>query len=97
MSQIRSLLGGTATRYSGGITFRWKPGAVAVEFLNGRKQIIEYKLDSEHYVFISRIVRRGVVEEIGRERLGRDILSWNRSTDVVTFRFTKRGGLEGYI
>ena len=22
---------------------------------------------------------------------------WNRSTDVVTFRFDRRGGLEGYI
>ena len=67
MSQIRSLLGGTVTRYSGGITSRWDPEAVTVEFLNGRKQIIVYRIEGEHYVFTSRIVRRGVVDEIGRE------------------------------
>jgi hypothetical protein len=70
---------------------------VTVEFLNGRKQVIEYRIEGEHYVFTSRIVRRGVVDEIGWERLARDILLWNRSTDVVTFRFNKKGGLEGYI
>src|SRR5215213_2773514 len=85
VSRIRSLLGGTVTRYSGGITFRWGPGAVTAEFLNGRKQTLEYRVDGEHYVFTTRVVRRGVVEEIGRERLARDILLWNRSTDVVTF------------
>jgi len=95
--QIKALLGGTVTRYSGEITFRWELGAVTVEFLNRRKQMIEYISDGEHYVFTSRIVGRGVVEVIGRERLARDILLWNRSTDVVAFRFNKRGGLEGYI
>jgi hypothetical protein len=97
VSQIRTLLGATVTGYSGGITFRWEPSTVTVEFLNGRKQIIEYEVKGEHYVFTSRIVRRSVVDKIGPERLARDILLWNRSTDVVTFRFNKRGGLEGYV
>jgi hypothetical protein len=97
VSQIRALLGGTVTRYAGGIIFRWEPDAVTAEFRNGRKQIIEYKIDGERYVFTSRIAKRGVVNKIGRERLARDILLWNRSTDVVTFRFNKRGELEGYI
>lgn len=97
MSRIKSLLGGTVTRYPGGITFRWEPGAVTAEFLNGRKQVIEYRSDGEHYVFTTRIVRRSVVDEIGRERLASDILLLNRSTDVVTFRFDRKGGLEGYI
>jgi hypothetical protein len=97
VSQIRSLLGGAVTRYPGGLTFRWEPGSVTAEFPNGRKQVIKYRTEGDQYIFTSRIVTRGVVDRVGRELIARDILMWNRSTDVVTFRLNERGGLEGYI
>jgi hypothetical protein len=95
--QIKRLLGGTVTRYGGGMTFRWEPGVVTVEFLSGRRQVIKYEADGEQLVLSSRVARRDAVDAIGRERLTRDILLWNRSTEVVAFRFDKRDGIEGFI
>ena len=97
MGQIRRLLGGAASRDAAGLVLRWRPGEVAVEFSNGRSQRIRYELVGDLYVFRSEVARPAAVGRVGRERLAREILLRNRAADVVAFRFTKRGGVEGVI
>ena len=97
MSQIKVLLGGNPTKNPDGLTYRWEPGSISVEFPNGRRQLIEYRLAGDFYIFTSRVARRSVVERVGRERIAREILLRNRVTDVVAFRFSNTGSVEGRI
>ena len=97
MAQIRDLLGGKRTEGSSGLIFRWEPASVTVEFLNGRRQLIEYRLEGENYIFTSKIARRAVVGRIGRERVAREILLRNRVSDVVSFILNDAGAIEGRI
>jgi hypothetical protein len=80
-----------------GLTFEWAIGRVTVLFRNGRRQLIDYQLEGEFYIFTSKVARRRVVEQVGRERLAREVLLRNRVTDVVTFRLSEWGGVEGRI
>jgi hypothetical protein len=94
--RIKSLLGAKTTRVAGGLTFRWEPGIVTVEFINGRRQVISYRLEGDSYIFTSRVVRRATAERIGLERIAREILLRNRLSDVVIFRLSD-AGVEGRI
>ena len=97
MSRIKELLGGKHTKDSGGLIYRWELGCICVNFLNGRRQLIEYRLDGDYYIFISKVVRPAIVERVGRERIAREILLRNRVIDVVAFRFSNNGSVEGRI
>jgi hypothetical protein len=89
--QIKALLGGKIIRDSGGLTLRWEPGVVTVEFINGRQQVIKYWLESDSYIFTSKVVGRAIVERIGPERIAKEVLLRNRVSDVVIFRLTDAG------
>ncbi len=91
MPQIKALLGGRMIRDRGGLTFRWEPGVVTVEFINGRKQTIKYWIEGDSYVFASRVAGRAIVERIGEERIAKEVLLRNRASDVVIFRLTDAG------
>jgi hypothetical protein len=97
MPQIKALLGGKLTGDSEGLVYRWEPGVVWVEFLNGRRQMIRYDLDDGIYIFTSRVAGPSAVERVGRERIAEEILLRNRVADVVSFRFSRAGGVEGRI
>jgi hypothetical protein len=97
MPQIRDLIGGKTAKEGEGITFQWSPGRVTVLFRNGRRQFVDYRIEGEHYIFTSKVARRAVVEQVGRDRLAREILLRNRLTDVVVFRLSEKGQVEGFI
>jgi hypothetical protein len=97
MSKIKVLLGGKPAKDLEGLTYRWEPGSISVEFLNGRRQLIEYRLAGDFYIFTSRVANPSIVERVGRERVAREILLRNRVTDVVAFRFSNAGSVEGRI
>lgn len=91
VSQIKALLGGKIFRDSDGLTYRWESGVVTVEFLNGRHQMIRYRLEGDSYVFTSKVAGRANVERIGRERVAKEVLLRNRVSDVVIFQLTDAG------
>jgi hypothetical protein len=91
VSQIKALLGGKVVHDSDGLTYRWEPGIVTVEFLNGRHQVISYWLEGNSYVFTSKVAGRAIVRRIGRERVAKEVLLRNRVSDVVIFQLTDAG------
>jgi hypothetical protein len=70
---------------------------VQLEFVNGRKQNVSVVYQGTHYRFVSVVLRRGGVEQIGREKILP--LSWlrNREINLVAFTLDKRGRLIGSI
>ena len=90
MEQIRDILGRPVTEYDGGLTFRWEPGAVHVEFSSGRQQKISYRRRDDFYTFESIVAAPRVVRRLGQTEVARQILAWNRTTDVVGFTLDGR-------
>ena len=97
MSKIKALLGGTRTRLAGDLTAYWEQGKVTVEFRNGRKQVVRYRSDGEFYSFRSIVIGAAVARDFSEERLAREILTRNRSVDVVGFVRTPDGKVEGRV
>jgi hypothetical protein len=70
---------------------------IQLEFVNGRKQHVRVVYQDTHYRLISVVLRRGWVEQIGREKILPLLWLRNREINLVAFTLDKRGRLIGSI